>query len=115
MSDALVRRLLWEVRVLRVLVIGLAVGGAGVVAQDLPLNDSPLLTRELTVARGEKGESLRLSADRRAMLELIDAGGRVRVRLAMGARGPALLVFDERGRSQDMFGPNFGVRPLTHD
>jgi hypothetical protein len=29
MSEALVRRLLWEVRVLRILVIALAIGGAG--------------------------------------------------------------------------------------
>jgi len=35
------------------------------------------------------------------------------VRLAMGPNGPSLLVFDSRGRSQDIFGPSFGVRPLT--
>jgi len=113
MTDALVRRLLWEVRVLRILVLALMVGGAGVLAQDLPANDSPLVTRELLVARGEQGETLRLSADRRRALEFLDAEGRVRVRLAMGPTGPSLLVFDSRGRSQDIFGPSFGVRPLT--
>jgi hypothetical protein len=113
MTDALVHRLLWEVRVLRILVLALAVGGAGVLAQDLPANDSPIVTRELVVARGEQGETLRLSADRRQALELVDADGRVRVRLAMGSTGPSLLVFDARGRSQEMFSPSFGVRPIT--
>jgi uncharacterized membrane protein (DUF4010 family) len=115
MSEALVRRLLWEVRILRILVIALAIGGAGVIAQDLPLNDSPIVTRELTVARGEKGEMLRLSADRRATLELRDAEGRLRVRLGMGPKGPSMLIYDERGRATEFFGPNFGVRPLTND
>lgn len=115
MSEALVRRLLWEVRVLRILVIALGVGGAGVIAQDLPLNDSPIVTRELTVARGDRGELLRLSADRRATLELRDTEGRVRVRLGMGAKGPSLLVFDERGRNVDFFAPQLRLLPLTND
>ena len=113
MSEALLRRLLWEVRVLRILVIALAIGGAGVIAQ--PLNDSPIVTRELTVARREKGEMLRLSADRRATLELRDADGRLRVRLGMGPKGPSMLIYDERGRATEFFGPNFGLRPLTDD
>lgn len=115
MSEALVRRLLWEVRVLRILVIALAIGGAGVIAQDLPANDSPLVTRELIVARGENRDTLRLSADRRNAFELVDAEGRVRVRLGLGPKGPSLLVFDERGRSYDVFSPNFSLRPLTHE
>jgi hypothetical protein len=113
MSDALVRRLLWEVRVLRILVIAFAIGGAGVLAQDLPANDSPLVTRELLVTRGGAGETLRLSADRNRALELVDAEGRVRVRLGMSSKGPSLRVYDERGRSQEMFGPDFRLRPLT--
>jgi hypothetical protein len=116
MSEALVRRLLWEVRVLRIFVLCLAIGGAGVLAQDLPLNDSPLVTRELTVGRGENGESLRLSADRgAATLELRDADGRVRVRLGMSGTAPSLTTYDERGRPMEQFGPNFRVRPLTQD
>jgi hypothetical protein len=113
MSEALVRRLLWEVRLLRILVIVLGIGGASIMAQDVPLNDSPILTRELTVARRDKGESFRLSADRRATLELRDEEGRVRVRLGLTAKGPSLLVFDERGRSQEMFGPSYRTLPLT--
>lgn len=54
MSEALVRRLLWEVRVLRILVIALAIGGTGVIAQVLPLNDSPIVTRELTSPAARK-------------------------------------------------------------
>ena len=113
MSDALVRRLLWEVRVLPILVVASLIGGAGVLAQDLPANDSPLVTRELIVARGTDNETLRLSANRNAALELVDAEGRVRVRLGMGSRGPSLLVIDERGRSEDLLAPGFRVRPLT--
>jgi len=113
MSETLVRRLLWEVRVLRVLVLALAVGGAGVLAQDLPLNDSPIVTRELTVTRGARGDALRLSADRQATLELRDAEGRVRVWLGMTPRGPSLKVYDERGRTTEYFAPGFRVRPLT--
>jgi hypothetical protein len=114
MSDALLKRLLWEVRVLRVLVLGLALGGgATLVAQNTPENDSPLLTRELTVARRDSKESIVLGAEWRPTLEMRDEGGRVRIRMTLGPNGPSLQVYDERGRSDDIFDLKPRLRPLT--
>jgi hypothetical protein len=52
-------------------------------------------------------------ASRNPVLTFLDASGRQRIRLGLGARGPLLELLDENGKTRDYFaGP--GVRPATH-
>jgi hypothetical protein len=113
MPDAVLRRLLWEVRVLRVLVLALAVGGVSLAARQGEPNDGPLVTTELTVKRADKTESLVLGTEPKPRLELRDEKGRVRVRLSMMANEPAMIVYDENGKADNIFDPKPRVRQLT--
>src|SRR5262249_5248686 len=46
------------------------------------------------------------------VMTFVDAGGKLRMRVGLGPRGPVLEVVDENGKTKDYLAPP-GVRPLT--
>src|SRR5262249_32901300 len=101
-------------QILVAVLVGLAAVGTG--AQVAP---GPVTSHRVTLvhAHGRSRPPLAMLAPlqgttRDPVLTFLDASGRQRVRLGLGAKGPLLEVVDENGKTRDYLG-GVGPRPLT--